>query len=100
MTDRIYEIPGSLVKLLRLVGPIHEEVTGGYAYRLSVVVGPDETPAGFLIEQRMAEPTIPEAKGQGISFKSPQKADPRSEATYAFVNSLPAALEYVRRNRE
>jgi hypothetical protein len=97
MNPRIFEIPKTLTDLLHSVGPIHEEAVGGYRYVIQVVLRGDNEPAGFVIEQRLCEKELRAAKDQGMTVKAPLRVDHRSEATFVFVESLAAALDYVRR---
>ena len=95
MTSPIYEIPKRLADLLKTIGPIHEDSAGDYCYVVRLVLREDNAPAGFIVEQRLAETGAPASAGQGLSFKVPARADSRSEATFVFVDSLAAALEYI-----
>lgn len=98
MSPRIFEIPRRLALVLQTVGPIHEDPRDQYHYSVSLVLARDGEPAGFLIEQRLAERTLPPVPaGQGISFGIPARPDPASEPTFIYTETLAEALAYIQR---
>lgn len=97
MTSRFYEIPKRLAQSFRTAGPVHESVSGGYCYSVRMILGEDDSAAGFLVEQRLAERTAPAAERSGMVFAVPVQPDARAEEAFVFVESLADALDYIRR---
>jgi hypothetical protein len=54
-----------------------------------MILREDDSAAGFIVEQRLAERTPPVAEGAGMVFAVPTQPDARAEATFVFVESLP-----------
>jgi hypothetical protein len=97
MKHSVHEIAKSLATTLRTIGPIHSESAGDYLFSVRLVIGANDEFGGFLIEQRIAEPSLPAAEGKGFSFIVPAKADVRAEPTMVFAETLEEVLQYMRR---
>lgn len=99
MTPKAYEIPKSLVELVKSIGPIHAEAASGYCFTILLAVRDDNSPAGFVVEQRLQAKGQAASTGRGMTFKVPSTAEKNSEATFAFTESLAEALAYIRRDK-
>jgi hypothetical protein len=93
-----YELPQRIVSLLSTIGPLHEESTDTFHYKVDVILQQDKSVVGFLITQSPIEREPKVTEGNGLQFRVPKTPKTGGESTYIFTDTFENCLDYIRKH--